>query len=149
MPRCAQKIASGFNRNTRFNEEGGVDPEEYVIRYNVDRTNTLGQVWLGLTLGCAECHSHKYDPISHKEYYQLFAYFTGISEPMVEGAMAHDQPLVPILKSATPEQTKELEAVRPKRRSSKKRSTRNSAATPTTIQWTASRDVRSRPGKPK
>jgi hypothetical protein len=108
----SQKIASGFNRNTRFNEEGGVDPEEYVIRYNVDRTNTLGQVWLGLTLGCAECHSHKYDPISHKEYYQLFAYFTGISEPMVEGAMAHDQPLVPILKSATPEQTKELEAIR-------------------------------------
>ncbi len=108
----SQKIASGFNRNTRFNEEGGVDPEEYVIRYNVDRTNTLGQVWLGLTLGCAECHSHKYDPISHQEYYQLFAYFTGISEPMVEGPMVYGRPLPPILRAATAEQTKELEAIR-------------------------------------
>jgi hypothetical protein len=103
-----QKIASGFNRNTRFNEEGGVDPEEYVIRYNIDRTNTLGQIWLGLTLGCAECHSHKYDPITHQEYYQLFAYFTGITEPMVEGSSVHGKPLLPILKVPMPEQTKAL-----------------------------------------
>jgi Protein of unknown function (DUF1553)/Protein of unknown function (DUF1549)/Planctomycete cytochrome C len=103
-----QKIASGFNRNSRFNEEGGVDPEEYVIRYNVDRTNTLGQVWLGLTLGCAECHTHKYDPISHKEYYQLFAYFTGITEPMASGPGVHGRPLLPILRVPTPEQAKEL-----------------------------------------
>ncbi|HZZ76923.1 MAG TPA: PSD1 and planctomycete cytochrome C domain-containing protein [Gemmataceae bacterium] len=108
----SQKIASGFNRNTRFNEEGGVDPEEYVIRYNVDRTNTLGQVWLGMTVGCAECHSHKYDPLSHQEYYQLFAYFTGITEPMLEGSMVHDRPLPPILKLATPEQTKQLASLR-------------------------------------
>lgn len=103
-----QKIASGFNRNTRFNEEGGVDPEEYVIRYNIDRTNTLGQVWLGLTLGCAECHSHKYDPISHKEYYQLFAYFTGITEPMAEGTNVHGRPLPPLLMLPSPEQAKAL-----------------------------------------
>ena len=103
-----QKIATGFNRNTRFNEEGGVDPEEYVIRYNIDRTNTLGQVWLGLTLGCAECHSHKYDPITHKEYYQLFAYFSGITEPMVEGASVHGKPLAPFLKVPTLDQTKAL-----------------------------------------
>jgi hypothetical protein len=107
-----QKIASGFNRNTRFNEEGGVDPEEYVIRYNVDRTNTLGQIWLGLTLGCAECHSHKYDPISHKEYYQLFAYFSGISEPMASGPDVHGKPLPPFLKVPTPEQAKEMDAHR-------------------------------------
>ena len=99
-----QKIASGFNRNTRFNEENGSDPEEFVIRYNVDRTNTLGQVWLGLTLGCAECHSHKYDPISQKEYYQLFAYFTGIKEPHKTGL--HNVPLPPILTFPTPEQAK-------------------------------------------
>ncbi|MBI2808835.1 MAG: PSD1 domain-containing protein [Planctomycetes bacterium] len=104
----SQRTASGFNRNTRFNEEGGVDPEEYVIRYNVDRTNTVGQVWLGLTLGCAECHSHKYDPISHKDYYQLFAYFSGITEPMVEGPEAHGRPLTPILKVPSKEQEKSL-----------------------------------------
>jgi hypothetical protein len=102
-----QKIASGFHRNTRFNEEGGVDPEEFVIRYNVDRTNTLGQVWLGLTLGCAECHNHKYDPISQKEYYQLYAYFTGIKEPMVSAN--HNQPLPPLLKVPSAEQSKALE----------------------------------------
>ena len=105
-----QKIASGFNRNTRFNEEGGVDPEEYVIRYTIDRTNTLGQVWLGLTLGCAECHRHKFDPISQKEYYQLYAYFTGIAEPMKSGN--HGEPLPPILKVPTAEQLKILEATR-------------------------------------
>jgi hypothetical protein len=101
-----QKIASGFNRNTRFNEENGSDPEEFVIQYNVDRTNTLGQVWLGMTLGCAECHSHKYDPISQKEYYQLFAYFTGIKEP--HGTGLHNQPLPPLLKLPTPEQVKTM-----------------------------------------
>src|SRR5205085_6572658 len=69
-PTTENRIASGFNRNTRFNEENGSDPEEFVVRYTVDRTSTLGQVWLGLTLGCAECHSHKYDPISQKEFYQ-------------------------------------------------------------------------------
>src|SRR3984957_18535268 len=107
-----QKIASGFNRNTRFNEEAGSDPEEFVIRYNVDRTNTLGQVWLGLTLGCAECHSHKYDPITHTEYYEPFPYFRGIAEPRVEGEMVHGRPLPPILRVTTPEQTKELGAIR-------------------------------------
>jgi hypothetical protein len=96
------KIASGFNRNTRFNEENGSDPEEFVVRYNVDRTATLGQVWLGLTLGCAECHSHKYDPISQKEFYQLYAFFTGIKEPMISGN--HDQPLPPLLQIPRPGQ---------------------------------------------
>ena len=106
----AQKIASGFNRNTRFNEEDGADPEEFFVRSDIDRTNTLGQVWLGLTLGCVECHDHKYDPISHKEYYQLFAYFSGIKEP--KAGFIHDQPLPPILSLPTPEQEKELKRLR-------------------------------------
>jgi len=105
----SSRIASGFNRNTRFNEEGGVDPEEYVIRYTVDRTNTLGQIWLGLTLGCAECHSHKYDPISHKEYWQLSAFFSGITEPMLEGNSVHGKPLPPLLHVPSREQTDGLE----------------------------------------
>ena len=101
-----QKIATGFNRNTRFNEEGGADPEEFVIRYNVDRTNTLGQTWMGLTLGCAECHTHKYDPITHKEYYQLFAFFAGIQEPMASGN--HGASLPPLLKMPNAEQEKTI-----------------------------------------
>lgn len=104
------KIASGFNRNTRFNEEQGSDPEEFVVRYTVDRTSTLGQVWLGMTLGCAECHSHKYDPISQREFYQLYAFFTGIKEPMISGN--HNLSLPPLLEMPRPEQLKELEYVK-------------------------------------
>jgi Protein of unknown function (DUF1553)/Protein of unknown function (DUF1549)/Planctomycete cytochrome C len=105
-PTTENKIASGFNRNTRFNEEQGSDPQEFVVRYTVDRTSTLGQVWLGLTLGCAECHSHKFDPISQKEFYQLYAFFTGIKEPMISGN--HNLPLPPLLRMPRPEQVKEL-----------------------------------------
>jgi len=101
-----QKIASGFNRNTRFNEEGGADPEEFQVAYTKDRVNTLGQVWLGLTLGCAECHSHKYDPVSIREYYQLYAFFCSLDEPMV--SMNHNQPLPPLVKLPTPEQERTL-----------------------------------------
>ena len=71
----AQLIATGFHRNTVINEEGGVDPEQARVEQVMDRVNTTGAVWLGLTVGCAQCHSHKYDPISHREYYQMYAFF--------------------------------------------------------------------------
>jgi hypothetical protein len=71
----AQKIATGFQRNSPLNLEAGTDPNEDHYKYVVDRVNTLGSVWLGTTLGCAQCHNHKYDPISTKEYYQLYAAF--------------------------------------------------------------------------
>ncbi len=75
-----QKIATGFNRNHRGNSEGGIVPEEYAVEYVVDRVETTSTVWLGLTMGCARCHEHKYDPFSQKEFYQLFAYFNSIPE---------------------------------------------------------------------
>ena len=75
-----QKIATGFNRNHRGNSEGGVIPEEYAVEYVVDRVDTTATVWLGLSAGCAKCHSHKYDPISQKEFYQLYAYFNSVPE---------------------------------------------------------------------
>ncbi len=75
-----QKIATGFNRNHRGNSEGGVIPEEYAVEYVVDRVDTTSTVWLGLTAGCGKCHDHKYDPISQKEFYQLFAYFNNVPE---------------------------------------------------------------------
>jgi hypothetical protein len=58
-----------------INEEGGVDPEQARVEQVMDRVNTTGAVWLGLTVGCAQCHTHKYDPISHREYYQMYAFF--------------------------------------------------------------------------
>jgi hypothetical protein len=76
-----QKIATGFHRNTLINEEGGIDPEQFRVEAVIDRINTTGSVWLGLTVGCAQCHSHKYDPLSQREYYQLFAFFNNQDEP--------------------------------------------------------------------
>ncbi len=75
-----QKIATGFNRNHRGNSEGGIVPEEYAAEYVVDRVDTTSTVFLGLTIGCARCHNHKFDPFTQKEFYQLFAYFNNVPE---------------------------------------------------------------------
>jgi hypothetical protein len=77
----SQKVATGFHRNTMINEEGGIDVEEFRFISVVDRVATTGTVWLGLTIGCAQCHSHKYDPISQREYYSLFAFLDNADEP--------------------------------------------------------------------
>jgi len=82
LPRASadQKLATAFHRHHMTNGEGGRDPEESRIDYVIDRVNTLGTVWLGLTLGCCQCHSHKFDPISQAEYYSLTAFFNSIDE---------------------------------------------------------------------
>jgi mono/diheme cytochrome c family protein len=77
----AQKIATGFHRNTLLNQEGGIDVEQFRVESVVDRVNTTGAVFLGLTVGCAQCHNHKFDPISQREYYQLFAFLNNADEP--------------------------------------------------------------------
>ncbi|MFO0804214.1 MAG: PSD1 and planctomycete cytochrome C domain-containing protein [Gemmataceae bacterium] len=76
-----QKIATGFHRNTSFNEEGGTDAEQFRVERTVDRANTTGAVWLGLTVGCCQCHDHKYDPLSQTDYYRLYAFFNSCDEP--------------------------------------------------------------------
>lgn len=78
-----QRIATGFHRNTMLNEEGGIDPLEYRFYAMVDRVATTGTVWMGLTIGCAQCHTHKYDPITHTDYYSLFALLNNADEPDV------------------------------------------------------------------
>ena len=77
----AQIIATGFHRNTMVNEEGGTDDEQFRVEAVVDRVATTGAAFLGLTLGCARCHDHKYDPVSQREFYQLFAIFNNADEP--------------------------------------------------------------------
>jgi len=84
-PTKNQLIASAFHRNTLINEEGGTDAEQFRVEAVIDRTNTTGTVWLGLTVGCAQCHSHKFDPISHREYYELFAFFDQCSDKNAKG----------------------------------------------------------------
>jgi mono/diheme cytochrome c family protein len=80
----AQRIATGFHRNTSINEEGGIDLEQFRVESIIDRANTTGTVFLGLTVGCCQCHDHKFDPLSQREYYQLFAFFNSCDEPKLE-----------------------------------------------------------------
>ena len=75
-----QRIATAFNRNHSQNGEGGIIPEEFLVENVVDRVSTTGTVWMGLTLGCARCHDHKFDPVSQKEFYEIFAYFNNVPE---------------------------------------------------------------------
>ena len=79
-PTLDQRIATAFNRNHRTNSEDGIVPEEYAVEYVVDRVDTTSTVFMGLTIGCARCHNHKFDPITQKEYYQLYAYFNNLPE---------------------------------------------------------------------
>jgi hypothetical protein len=102
----SQKIASGFNRNHMINFEGGAIPEEYHTAYIVDRVNTTATVWLGLSIACAQCHDHKYDPITQRDYYRLFAFFHNVPENGLDGSKGN---AAPILKMPTPEQQKKLD----------------------------------------
>ena len=83
-PTTEQLIATGFHRNTTINQEGGIDLEQFRIESVVDRVSTTGTVWLGLTIGCAQCHDHKFDPITQREYYQFFAFLNNSDEPNFE-----------------------------------------------------------------
>ena len=78
---ASQKIATGFHRNTMLNEEGGIDPQEFRFYAMTDRVATTATVWLGMTLGCAQCHTHKFDPIPHRDYYQFMALLNNADEP--------------------------------------------------------------------
>ncbi len=93
-PTLDQKIATGFNRNHRGNGEGGIIPEEYAVEYVVDRVETTSTVFMGLTLGCARCHDHKYDPFTQTEFYQLFAYFNNIPERGKANKYGNSAPMI-------------------------------------------------------
>jgi hypothetical protein len=86
-PTTDQLLATGFLRNTLSNREGGADLEEFRVEQVVDRTMMVGTTWLGLTLGCARCHDHKFDPISQKEFYQLYAYFDSADEVNIDAPL--------------------------------------------------------------
>jgi hypothetical protein len=89
-----QKIASGFNRNHMINFEGGAIPQEYLTAYIVDRVNTTSTVYLGLTVACSQCHDHKYDPITQKDFYQLYAFFNSVPENGLDGSKGNAMPFL-------------------------------------------------------
>ncbi|HXJ40394.1 MAG TPA: DUF1553 domain-containing protein, partial [Bryobacteraceae bacterium] len=104
-----QKIATGFNRNHRTTGEGGIIPEEYRVEYVADRTQTTATVWMGLTLGCARCHDHKYDPLAQKDFYRMYAFFNQV--PDEKGFVWNYGPEMPFVKAPLPEQAEKLSAL--------------------------------------
>lgn len=107
-----QRVASGFNRNHATSDEGGAIPEELRVEYVVDRVATTSTVWLGLTMACGQCHDHKYDPISQKDYYSFFAYFNNTTDPGMQTRRGNQKPVVEV---PTNEQEKELKQARKNR----------------------------------
>ena len=105
----AQKIASGFNRNHRGNSEFGIIAEEYAVEYVVDRVETTSAVFMGLTMGCARCHNHKYDPITQKEFYQMYAYFNNVPEHGRAMKYGNSPPLIPAPTEEQSARTRELD----------------------------------------
>ncbi len=91
-----QKIATGFNRNHMINFEGGAIPEEYLTEYIIDRVETTTTTWMGMTMGCARCHTHKFDPITQKEFYQFYAFFNSVPEIGLDGRVGNAVPLLPL-----------------------------------------------------
>src|SRR3954470_22924836 len=91
-----QKIASGFNRNHMINFEGGAIADEYQVEYVIDRVEATSNAFLGLTMGCARCHSHKFDPITHKEFYEFFAFFNTVPEVGLDGRTGNAVPVLPL-----------------------------------------------------
>ena len=112
-PTLDQKIATGFHRNHMINEEGGIIPEEFLAEYCADRVETTATVWLGLTLGCARCHDHKYDPLTQKDFYSFFAFFHNVPE---SGVGTYSAPIrrntPPFVKLPTPEIEAKLAALK-------------------------------------
>src|SRR5262249_10860966 len=112
-PTLEQLVATGFHRNTLINLEGGIDFEQYRVEAGVDRVGPTGAVFLGLTLGCARCHDHKFDPISQREFYQFFAFFNNIDELSADkGEEGRKTAHKPTLEFGTPEDYVRRDAIR-------------------------------------
>ena len=101
----SQKIASGFNRNHATTDEGGAIAEEFRVEYVVDRVKTTGNVWMGLTMECAQCHDHKYDPISQEEYFKFYAFYNNNADPGMQTRRGNTAPTIEVI---TPERKKQL-----------------------------------------
>ena len=136
-PTLEQRVATGFNRCNVTTSEGGSIDDEYYVRYAVDRVETTSTVWLGLTAGCAACHDHKFDPLTQKEFYQLFSYFFSLTEKAMDGNALLPPPVVKVpspeqLRTSSELATSNWRRVRPADRSDARRASTTSIRCPTT-----------------
>ena len=104
-----QKIATGFVRANVSTSEGGSINDEVLVRYAVDRTETMGTVFMGLTLGCAVCHDHKFDPVSQKEFYQLYAFYNAAADAAMDGNQLAPPPIIKVPEAESTEKLKTLD----------------------------------------
>ncbi len=132
-PTQDQLVATGFHRNNMITFEGGAVPEEFLNAYVVDRVNTMSMVWLGLTVNCAQCHDHKYDPITQKDFYSLYAFFHNVPENPIDGSKGN---AVPVIKTPTPDQNKKIQEMESRLASIQERiNADNPAADAAQVEW--------------
>ena len=132
-PTDEQKIASGFNRNHATTDEGGVIAEEFRVEYVVDRVKTTGNVWMGLTMECAQCHDHKYDPISQEEYFKFYAFYNNNADPGMQTRRGNTAPMLEVI---TPERKKQIEDLTTKQKNlASKLNNRKKEAFPQFLKW--------------
>ena len=129
-----QKIASGFNRNHATTDEGGAIAEEFRVEYVVDRVKTTANVWMGLTMECAQCHSHMYDPISQEEYYSFYAFYNNNADPGMQTRRGNQAPVVNVESSDQKKKKAELE--KKNGEISKKQDARRKVAQKSFDEWT-------------
>ncbi|MFM9068632.1 MAG: DUF1549 domain-containing protein, partial [Planctomycetota bacterium] len=115
-PSLDQVVASGFNRCNITTNEGGSIAEEYLVLYNRDRTETVGQAWLGLTVGCAVCHEHKFDPFTQQEFYELAAFFNNTTQAAMDGNRKDTPPILSVPQETDRERSQEVTRVLPELR---------------------------------
>ncbi|MFI4877192.1 MAG: DUF1549 domain-containing protein, partial [Blastopirellula sp. JB062] len=145
-PTIDQITATGFNRNHPINDEMGAIAEEYLHVYAADRTNTTASVWMGLTLACAECHDHKYDPISQRDYYQFYAFFNNVDDLGLDGRRGNAAPLLVSPTKAQRDQLAQLDK-RIKKRETALATTRDQAAAALTA-WEEAQQHADAAGRP-
>ena len=131
-----QQIATGFLRNNATTDEGGAIAEEYRVEYAIDRVRTTSTVWMGLTMECGQCHSHKYDPITQEDYYRFFAYFNQAADPGMQSRKGNQSPVVQLFDEAA---TARLDELKTNLAALEKAlETRKQAAEPAFLQWAQS-----------